>query len=150
MPLDAHRPTLVAIAVALDAARTRTLLVQRRRGPLAGTWEWPGGKVELGETVEQAVRREWREEVGGELEDVVPWTFVEHRYDHGDVLLLFFRARPVALPASSPLPRRWVPVAALDTTPMPPANAGIVEELQRELGVERGAPDSGRTTWAKQ
>jgi mutator protein MutT len=59
----AKKPVTVAVSVALVAGE-RVLLVKRRREPWKGSWAFPGGRVEAGETLEQAARRELMEETG--------------------------------------------------------------------------------------
>lgn len=64
------------------------LIAQRPQGkPYAGYWEFPGGKVEVGETLENALKREFMEELGVTLLDLYPWCGITQSYPHLDVRL---------------------------------------------------------------
>lgn len=70
------------------------LLGQRPEGkPYAGYWEFPGGKVEAGESIVAALRREFQEELGIEVLQAEPWCGVEHIYPHAHVRLHFYICR---------------------------------------------------------
>ncbi|MQR02247.1 NUDIX domain-containing protein [Glaciimonas soli] len=70
------------------------LLGQRPTGkPYAGYWEFPGGKVELGESIFDALKREFVEELGIEILSAEPWCGVQHQYPHANVRLHFFISR---------------------------------------------------------
>ncbi|MCY4747116.1 NUDIX domain-containing protein [Pelomonas sp. UHG3] len=92
---DAERaPVEVAVGVLVqrDAAgrEGRFLLTSRPPGKVyAGYWEFPGGKVEVGETVEQALARELREEIGIEIGAAHPWQVLVMDYPHARVRLNF-------------------------------------------------------------
>ncbi len=75
----------------------RMLLASRPEGkPYAGYWEFPGGKLEAGETVHDALVRELSEELGIEVRSSVPWFVAEHRYEHAHVRLHFRRTKDFA------------------------------------------------------
>ena len=79
----------VAVGV-LRNARGEYLFAQRPEGkPMAGYWEFPGGKVEAGESHQQALVRELQEELGITITNGTPWRTVEHVYPHAHVLLHF-------------------------------------------------------------
>ena len=70
------------------------LLGQRPEGkPYAGYWEFPGGKVEAGEDILAALKREFVEELGVHIVAASPWCGVEHVYEHAHVRLHFFISR---------------------------------------------------------
>ena len=86
-------PVDVAVGVLFDA-QGRFLLTSRPEGKVyAGFWEFPGGKVEPGETVEQALRRELIEEIGVTIGPAEPWREQMHDYPHALVRLHFCRVQ---------------------------------------------------------
>ncbi len=121
-------PTRIAVAVVKRGGRF--LIGQRPAGvPLAGLWEFPGGKVEPGETAEQAAARECLEETGLAIEVGAPYPAVVHHYDHDRLALEFFACRAVEPKAPPKPPFRWVALAELAKYPFPAANAGLIELL---------------------
>lgn len=90
---DQRPVTEVAVGVLIDA-QGRFLLTTRPPGKVyAGYWEFPGGKVEPGETVEQALRRELQEEIGVTIGPVQPWREQLVDYPHALVRLHFCQVR---------------------------------------------------------
>jgi|SRR3569833_309642 len=88
-----HTPIHVAVGILMQA-NGDVLLAQRPEGkPYAGYWEFPGGKVESGEAVFDALRREFFEELGIEILSADPWCCVGHVYPHAHVRLHFFISR---------------------------------------------------------
>ncbi len=99
----------------------KVLIAQRpAEGLLGSLWEFPGGKVEHGETLETALQREIREELDTEIAIEAPFGVYRHAYTHFKVTLHAFLCRPAG-PAPRPLQAqavRWVPPAALGDFPM--------------------------------
>ena len=124
-------PTAIAIAVVEHEGQF--LIGQRPPGvALAGFWEFPGGKVEPGETPAAAAARECREEAGVEVEVLGLDDLRVHQYDHGAVELHFFRCR-LRKPCASPqAPFRWAPRGDLARYEFPAANAALLERLLAE------------------
>ena len=89
--MSERTPVDVAVGV-LIAPDGRFLLTSRPAGKVyAGHWEFPGGKVEPGESVEQALRRELQEELGITIDAAEPWRTTLHDYPHALVRLHFCR-----------------------------------------------------------
>lgn len=133
---------LLVVAGLLRNARGQVLLSQRPPGdPLGLTWEFPGGKVEQGETPEQALQRELREELAIEVTHMVPWRFVSHAYGGFHLLMPVFHCQHWQ---GDPQPRevhdlRWFDHDELPTLPMPPADLPLVAELMAEKLLRRGS-----------
>ena len=101
---------------------------------LGGAWEFPGGKIEPGETPSQAVVRELMEEVGIQVEPVKDLTVVEHTYEHAHVHLHPWLCRNVNGDPKNMqvLDHKWVVLEKLIDVTFPPANALILAELLAE------------------
>jgi len=90
---EAAQPIDVAVGI-LMKPNGDVLLGQRPAGkPYAGYWEFPGGKVDPGETILDALKREFMEELGIEVLSADEWCGVEHVYEHAHVRLHFFISR---------------------------------------------------------
>ena len=138
-PLHA-KITEVAAAVFLRPAagmgapgRSEFLLAQRPPGkPYAGYWEFPGGKREAGESLAETCRRELREELGVECDEVLPWISREFVYPHAHVRLRFFRVTAWR-GQIQPLEHSgivWQGIGeALTVDPVLPANGPILKSL---------------------
>ena len=87
------RPIDVAVGI-LIKPNGDVLLGQRPQGkPYHGYWEFPGGKVESGEAILDALKREFVEELGIQILDASEWCGVEHVYEHAHVRLHFYISR---------------------------------------------------------
>lgn len=97
-----------------------------------GYWEFPGGKVEPGETPHQALVRELREELEIDVVAATPWIVREHVYEHAHVRLHFFRVTQWAgeLRDHVHAALAWQQAEALTVSPMLPANAPVLAALQ--------------------
>jgi 8-oxo-dGTP diphosphatase len=123
------RAELVAAGILVRDGQV--LLSRRPEGKhLAGLWEFPGGKVEPGETPEAALVREVREELGLELRAFRPFSFVHHAYPEKTVLLLAYLCPIEHDPNDAPTVWRWQPIQDLDPASMPEADRAIVESLR--------------------
>jgi 8-oxo-dGTP diphosphatase len=129
MAAGSTKPTRIAIAIVEH--RGRYLIGRRPEGvPLAGYWEFPGGKVQAGETAEQAAARECLEETGLEVAVGERYPAVVHQYAHGKVALEFFACRPLEPEQAPRSPFRWVLAADLGKYQFPEANGGLVAYLK--------------------
>ena len=131
MPGDRPKPVHVVAAVLRDA-RGRILLARRTAGrDLAGAWEFPGGKVEPGETPLQALDRELHEELGIRVQGAEPLVAVPQAYPSKRIVLDVYT---VTAFEGTPRGRErqalaWTPPEKLRDYPMPPADRPVVAAL---------------------
>jgi 8-oxo-dGTP diphosphatase len=131
-------PPLTVVCVALVDAAGRVLLARRPAGkPMAGLWEFPGGKLQSGETPEAALARELEEELGIAVapDALAPVTFVSHAYETFHVLLLLYLCRHWSgdVTACEEQSLAWVTAARLADYAMPPADRPLVAALRQVL-----------------
>ena len=125
---------VLVAACALVDADSRVLLAQRPQGkPMAGLWEFPGGKVESGERPEETLIRELEEELGIVVREpcLAPLTFASHAYPDFHLLMPLYVCRRWQ---GTPQPRegqalKWVRPVGLRDYPMPPADAPLIAPL---------------------
>jgi 8-oxo-dGTP diphosphatase len=128
-------PLFPVVAAALIDRQGRVLVQQRPAGKhMAGLWEFPGGKVEPGETPEAALVRELHEELGIAIEEaaLVPLTFASAPLGERHLLLLLYLCRdwqgePQALDAVA---LQWVRPADMRALAMPPADQPFIAILE--------------------
>jgi mutator protein MutT len=122
--------TAQRVAIAVVEHDDRFLIGRRPEGVvLAGSWEFPGGKIREGETPAECAARECLEETGVQVEVLGLHSERIHPYDHGPVHLYFFNCRPIE--ENHPLhpPFRWVARQELSRFTFPPANADLLASL---------------------
>jgi 8-oxo-dGTP diphosphatase len=133
---------LLRVAAGIVPQDGRYLLQRRPAGThMAGYWEFPGGKLEEGETPAAALAREMREELGVEIDGVRPLWVIRHAYDDREVELHFLAARiaagePRALQADA---IGWYAPEAMPGLPILPADLEIVARLVPGLPDAEGA-----------
>ncbi len=133
------KPLVLVAAAALIDADNRVLIAQRPdHKSMPGLWEFPGGKVEAGETPEEALIRELREELAIEICDdcLAPYVFASHAYDDFHLLMPLFITRRWEGEIS---PRegqaiQWVRAMRLGDYAMPEADRPLVPWLRDLLG----------------
>ncbi|HSI96333.1 MAG TPA: Nudix family hydrolase, partial [Methylophilaceae bacterium] len=127
------KPYVEAAVAVLRREDGQVLLGQRPEGkPWAGWWEFPGGKIEAGETPFHALQRELHEELGVEAEVAYPWVTRTFDYPERTVKLRFFivhqwRGEPHGRENQQ---LSWQDLAAVDVGPLLPANAPILDALR--------------------
>lgn len=123
----------VVVAAAVIIKNGRVLLTRRAEGQhLAGIWEFPGGKLEHGESPEEALVRECREECGIEVEIDEILDVAHHRYPEKEVLILFYRCelRRGEVRHLQVADHAWVAPPDLDRYPLPPADERIAARIR--------------------
>ena len=133
MQAPSARASIVVVAAALFDRDGRVLIAQRPRGkPRAGRWEFPGGKVDAGESERQALARELREELGIEVLAARPFMRLTHAYAERDVALSLwiverFSGEPRSLDAQA---LKWVAPGRLGSEDILEADQPFIEALR--------------------
>jgi len=128
---------VVEVAAGLIHQNGRYLIARRKPGVhLGGFWEFPGGKREPGETLEDCLRRELFEELSIRIDVPMPLRLIRHQYTEQTVEIHFYRC---TIEAGQPLPLdseelRWVLPDELSSYRFPPADQAVIDALQN--GVE--------------
>ena len=131
-----NRPRIAVVAAVIERGDGSFLLAQRPPGKVyEGYWEFPGGKVEAGETPEAALARELHEELGIFVEASFPWITQEFDYAHADVRLLFYRVTAWAGELHGRENQRfaWQQTGRLSVSPLLPANGPVLRALALPL-----------------
>jgi 8-oxo-dGTP diphosphatase len=138
------KPPVLVVAAALYDPEGRVLIAERPAGKhMAGRWEFPGGKVDPGESEGQALTRELLEELGVEVVASRPFMRLTHRYDDRDVELSMwivesYHGEPRSLDGQR---LKWVQPARLAAEDILEADLPFVEALQeRACTMESGSP----------
>ena len=136
---DTAKPMVLVAAAALVDRDNRVLIAQRPEGkPMAGLWEFPGGKVHAGETPEQALVRELEEELSIEVCDtcLAPFTFASHSYEDFHLLMPLYLCRTWdgEIAAREGQALKWVRAARLTDYAMPEADVPLIPWLRDLLG----------------
>ena len=128
-----HSNRIEVVAAVICNERDEFLLAQRPAGKVyAGYWEFPGGKVENGETAAAALARELHEELGIDALTAYPWLTRDFDYDHAAVRLRFFRVIKWTGELHGREQQRfvWQSVRAITVAPLLPANGPILRALE--------------------
>ncbi len=141
----AAKPVVLVAACVFVDGQGRVLITERPEGkPLAGLWEFPGGKVERHETPEQALIREIEEELGVRVSapGLIPLTFSSHAYADFHLLMPVYACRHWQgdMIANEGQALAWVRPEALSTYAMPPADEPLKETLPGLLRLLREEP----------
>jgi 8-oxo-dGTP diphosphatase len=132
--MSAALPLVLVAAVALVDADGRVLIAKRPQGkPMAGLWEFPGGKVDAGERPELALIRELKEELGIDVTEacLAPLTFASHSYERFHLLMPLYVCRRWngMVTSLEGQELKWVKPNRLRDYPMPPADLPLIPHL---------------------
>ncbi len=125
----------IGVAVIWNSNQDNSILIDRRKpeGLLGGMWEFPGGKVEPGETIPECIKREIQEELGIEIAVDESLMTIDHAYSHFKVTLHVYHCRHLSgIPQTIECDEiQWVTLSELNEYPFPTANLKIIQALQQ-------------------
>ena len=126
---------MIAVVAALLVRGGKLMIAQRPAGKhMAGKWEFPGGKIEKGETPERALERELWEELGVKTRTGRIYHAIHHSYPEKDILLLFYRSRLIE---GEPRPIeeadiRWIEEAQIRDFDWAEADAPLIDLIEND------------------
>ncbi|EKN3346679.1 8-oxo-dGTP diphosphatase MutT [Yersinia ruckeri] len=125
----------IAVGIIRNAQQEIFITQRAVNAHMAGFWEFPGGKIELGETPDAALYRELLEETGIVVQNAIPIKTLEHHFSDRIVTLMFYlveqwQGEPFGREGQ---PMRWVKQSELQAEEFPPANLSIVELLRSQV-----------------
>ena len=131
-------PHYVVTAAVMLRDPDQVLICQRpAKGLLAGLWEFPGGKLEKGETLQSCLEREIMEELGARIAINAEFGIYKHAYTHFRVTLHAFLCKALDEPAAKEAQQmRWVPISSLTEYPMGKIDRQISQNLMKKAGNE--------------
>lgn len=127
-----HSPPIDVAVGILMKPNGDVLLGQRPEGkPYAGYWEFPGGKVDAGESILDALKREFMEELGIEIITAEAWCGVQHVYEHAHVRLHFYISRAWRGEPQSLENQAFAWQGSVDVSPLLPATIPLLEWIDQ-------------------
>jgi 8-oxo-dGTP diphosphatase len=146
---EAAQPIIDVVVGVLMQPNGDVLLGQRPGGkPYAGYWEFPGGKVEQGESLLAALQREFLEELGITVDAADPWCVIEHVYEHAHVRLHFFISRAWRGEPQSLEGQAFAWQGKVEVSPMLPATIPLLASLDKLRYQAHPPGDAGSTAAA--
>ena len=132
-PLN-NLPKIIRVTAAIIEKEGKILIAKRKAGDdlFSGLWEFPGGKIEEGETPEECIARELKEELDIEVEVGELITSNKHKYPHGIFELLAYRVKHVSgeMVLNDHEEIKWVTADEMSSFEFPPADIPIIKELK--------------------
>ena len=134
----------VAVGAITDSCGRVLVALRPQNVHQGGLWEFPGGKCEPGESIDEALRRELQEELGIRVSEHAPLCCIRHDYPDKRVLLEVRRVLAFTGEAQGRegQPLRWADIMSLDPAQFPAANAAIIQRLQMPDRIAITAPAS--------
>ena len=126
---------MIAVVAGLVVRNGKLLIARRPDGKhMAGKWEFPGGKLERGETPEHALERELSEELGVQTQTGRVYHVISHSYPEKDILLLFYRSRLISGEprAIEEAEVRWIEEAELRNFDWAEADAPLIDLIEKD------------------
>jgi A/G-specific adenine glycosylase len=130
----------IGVGILINEQEEALIALRPEEAMLGGLWEFPGGKQKEGESIQETVVRELKEELGIKAEVVEPFMQLKHAYSHFKITLY---ASICVLIEGKPAPKtsqeiKWVPIEQLDEFPFPKANRRLTDKMMRKEFLQKG------------